>query len=148
MSRNRITFPDHFPFSTTIPVRITDINYGNHLGNDKVLTLAHEARMRFLSRMDVEEMAIGDGAGLIMASAELEFRSEVRYGDELQVSVAVTNISRAAFDLIYRFVAVQAGKEVLAAAVSTGMVCFDYEKKKVVSIPATFRDALSGLQRL
>jgi len=145
MSRNRIPLPDRFPFTTSIPVRITDINYGNHLGNDKVLTLAHEARVRFLASLGYGEMDIGGGAGLIMASAELEFRSEVRYGDDLQVSVGVMNLSRSAFGMLYVFRTSREGQEKLAAVVSTGMVCFDYGKGRVVSMPESFKDALVRL---
>jgi len=49
MARSRIDLPDSFPFGIDIPVRITDINYGGHLGNDAVLGLVHEARIAFLA---------------------------------------------------------------------------------------------------
>ena len=147
MSRTRIALPEHFPYVTVIPVRITDINYGNHLGNDKVLTLAHEARVGFLRHLGVEELNVGNGTGLIMATAELEFRSEIRFGDELQVSVGVMNLSRAGFDLIYRFTTRREGTETLSAAVVTGMVCYDYGKRKVVSIPDSFRQKLEDVRQ-
>jgi len=47
MSRVRFKLPDRFLFTTEIPLRVSDINYGGHLGNDAVLSLAQEARMRF-----------------------------------------------------------------------------------------------------
>ena len=31
-----------------IPVRITDLNYGNHVGNDAFVSIIHEARMKWL----------------------------------------------------------------------------------------------------
>ena len=37
-------------FTTTLDVRISDINYGNHLGHDSLISLLHEARMRFLKQ--------------------------------------------------------------------------------------------------
>ena len=46
MARVEIELPEQFPFATEIPIRISDINYGNHLGNDAVLSLAQEARVR------------------------------------------------------------------------------------------------------
>jgi acyl-CoA thioesterase FadM len=145
MSRTRIVLPDHFPYSMKLPVRITDLNYGNHVGNDRVLTLAHEARVGFLQHIGVSELDIGNGVGLIMATAELEFRAEIRFGDILQVSVGVRNLSRAGFDMIYRFVTERDGAEILSAAVVTGMVCYDYGMKKVVSIPESFREKLSDM---
>ena len=50
MARIKIAVPPQFTFSTQIPVRITDINYGGHLGNDALLALLHEARVQFLRR--------------------------------------------------------------------------------------------------
>ena len=49
MTRIKIELPETYLFSTEIPVRITDLNYGNHLGNDAILSLLHEARVRFLA---------------------------------------------------------------------------------------------------
>ena len=139
MSRPRITLPASFPFVTDIPVRVTDINYGGHLGNDKVLTLAHEARALYLATLGFTELAIGDGAGLIMADAAIEYRAEAHYGDVLRVSVSVMEPSRAGFDLVYRFETMRSGVMVTVAVVRTGMVCYDYTRKKVVSIPEGFR---------
>jgi len=36
MARIKILLPEHFSFSCSIPIRITDLNYGNHVGNDTV----------------------------------------------------------------------------------------------------------------
>ena len=48
MPRVKVALPATFPFRTEIPVRITDLNYGGHLGNDALLGLLHEARVHFL----------------------------------------------------------------------------------------------------
>jgi hypothetical protein len=39
MARVKIDLPDKFIFKTEIPIRINDINYGGHLGNDAVLSI-------------------------------------------------------------------------------------------------------------
>jgi acyl-CoA thioesterase FadM len=43
MARIKIELPQSFSFTCRIPVRITDINYGGHAGNDTVLSIIHEA---------------------------------------------------------------------------------------------------------
>jgi acyl-CoA thioester hydrolase len=48
MPRVKLKPLDHYPFSTDITVRTTDLNYGGHLGNDRLLSLIHEARVAFL----------------------------------------------------------------------------------------------------
>jgi acyl-CoA thioester hydrolase len=45
MPRVKIELPESWTFRTDIPIRITDINYGNHMGNDSFLGILHEARM-------------------------------------------------------------------------------------------------------
>ena len=49
MPRIKLELPEKLVFSTEIPVRITDINYGGHLGNDSILSIVQEARVRFLN---------------------------------------------------------------------------------------------------
>ena len=39
MERVKIHLPDTFAFSTVSRIRITDLNYGAHVGNDTFLSL-------------------------------------------------------------------------------------------------------------
>ena len=39
--------PSKYHFETKLKIRVSDLNYGGHLGNDSVLSLAHESRVRF-----------------------------------------------------------------------------------------------------
>ena len=55
MARIRIELPGTFKFSANIPVRITDLNYGGHVGNDTILSIIHEARAQFLKNYDYSE---------------------------------------------------------------------------------------------
>ncbi len=81
MSRIKIICPNHFVFSTSIPVHITDLNYGAHVGNDNVLSFLHEARVRYLQSIGYTEFNM-EGIGLIMADAALIFKNEMYYGDD------------------------------------------------------------------
>lgn len=94
MARTRLELPAHFPFSVAIPIRITDINYGGHVGNDAVLSLVHEARMQFLLKAGLDELGTAF-PGMIMRDVTIEFRKEIFYGDKLDVSVVATNLETA-----------------------------------------------------
>jgi acyl-CoA thioester hydrolase len=144
MSRVRIDIPQSFPFQTQLTIRVSDLNYGGHLGNDKVLTLAHEARVAYLKSIGATELAIGEGAGLIMADAAIEFKAEAHLGDNIRISVAVTNLGRAGFDMIYKMDILLGESTRLMALVRTGMVSFNYARKKVVSIPEVFRNIVTS----
>ena len=101
MARIKIDLPDKFSFTTSIPVRITDINYGGHVGNDAILSLIHEARMQFLKQLGYTELEFA-GVGLIMADVAIEFRNELFYGDIVIVSIACAEFSKVSFDIYYK----------------------------------------------
>jgi acyl-CoA thioester hydrolase len=133
MARITIDLPAEFRFSTAISIRITDINYGGHAGNDTILSLVHEARMQFLNSAGYTEMNCG-GTGLIMTDAAIEFKKELFYGEVVTVSVVATNFSKISFELFYKMEKQIEGKTILVAKVKTSMVCFDYSAKKVAAI--------------
>ena len=53
MPRIKIDLPKQFSFTCSIPVRISDVNYGGHVGNDTVLTLFHGSLMLMSNRFGV-----------------------------------------------------------------------------------------------
>ncbi len=131
MARIKLNLPQTFSFSAKIPIRITDLNYGGHVGNDTVLSLLHEARMQYLKAVVYTEFEF-EGAGLIMSDVAIEFKAELFYGDIIEAFVAIGEFSKVGFDLYYKLV--KNNTEIVALA-KTGMVCFDYKRKKVVSVP-------------
>ena len=66
MARVKLTLPDVCHFQTEVTVRIGDINYGGHLGNDAVLSLAHEARLQYFKSLGYSEIDI-EGVGIVLA---------------------------------------------------------------------------------
>ncbi|MEI9808299.1 MAG: thioesterase family protein [Bacteroidota bacterium] len=141
MSRIKIDLPDHFTFTTSIPIRITDINYGGHTGNDTILSIIHEARIQFLQSMGFTEIAFA-GAGMIMADVGIEFKSELFYGDIVLASVTAANLSKVSFDVYYKLEKETGGKKIPVAFAKTGMVCYDYKNKKIVAVPEEARAKL------
>lgn len=134
MSRIKLTLPQNFSFSTSIPVRITDLNYGGHVGNDTILTLLHEARVQYLASLGYTELNFA-GASLIMSDVAIEFKAELFYGTFLKAFVTADEFSRVGFAIYYKLIAEKEGKETVIALAKTGMVCFDYEARKVVPVP-------------
>lgn len=93
--------PEQFIFSTEINIRISDINYGGHAGNDTILTIAHEARVRFLKKAGYGELQL-EGIGIIIIDAAIEYKSELFYGETVTVSVKAMNFSKAGFEMYYK----------------------------------------------
>ncbi|MBN2145150.1 MAG: thioesterase family protein [Candidatus Aureabacteria bacterium] len=139
MTRARVRIPEQFPFTWELDVRIDDVNYAGHIGNETVLRFAHEARLRFLKQFQLNEMDVG-GTGLMMVDAVIVFKSETFYGDRLKIEVATDAFSRFGFDFVYKITNVNTGKEV--ARLKTGMVCFDYLERKIAPLSDSFRSLL------
>lgn len=135
MARIQLNLPEHFPFSTDLAVRITEINYGGHLGNDALLSLLHEARYRYLKAQGfASEREIG-GQGLVISDVAIIYKRQAFYGDILSVAVAVGDFNKYGCDVFYQ-VRNPNGQEVARA--KTGIVFFNYDRQQVVRVPEAF----------
>lgn len=135
MPRAKLELPDRFHFTTEIPIRITDINYNGHLGNDAVLSILHESRMRLLMEHGWTELNI-EGAGIIMSDSVIIYKSEAFYGESLRIQIAVQDFSRFGCDIYYLVRERESGREVVQA--KTGIAFFDYENRKLMPVPEKF----------
>lgn len=143
MPRLKIDLPEKIIGVFTIPVRITDINYGNHVGNNSFVEIIHEARMQFLKQNGFTELDVA-GSSLIMNELLLEFINESFYEDLLQVKIFVGEISRVSFELFYSISTFRNSHEIILAKAKTGMVCFNYKEKRVETIPSELKNILTA----
>jgi YbgC/YbaW family acyl-CoA thioester hydrolase len=130
MARIKLDFNNKVLFSTTINVRITDLNYGNHLANDKLLSILHEARIQFLNYFGYSEMDFA-GVSIIMGDVAIEYKNQAYYNDQLLIELGVSDFSRVSFDINYKI----STQEKLIAKAKTGIVTFDYHQNKVTEVP-------------
>lgn len=137
MQKTEVAIRGKALFTLQLAVRITDINYGNHTGNDKLAGLLHEARVQWLRSINGSELNIS-GVSLIMRDLTIRYLSESFYGDMLKIDIYADNVSNVGFDIFYD---VTAGTRNIAKA-KTGMVCYDYSAKKIAAIPEQFREVL------
>ena len=144
MERIKVSLPDVFHFSTSIKIQITDLNYGGHVGNDTFLSLLHEARQQYLQHFGYLEMNF-EGTGLIMVDAAIEYKRELKYGDEVKISVAASGFDKLGFDIFYRLEVKVEDDWLLAGKAKTGMLCFDYAANKKVSVPAKAIEKIAAL---
>jgi acyl-CoA thioesterase FadM len=112
------------------------------VGNDAVLSIIHEARMQFFFRHSYTELDCG-GVGLIMYDARIEFKKELFYGDTLNVSVQAANFTQTGFDLFYKLEKKENGKSIIVATAKTGMLCYNYDLKRIAFMPAALKEKLA-----
>jgi acyl-CoA thioester hydrolase len=127
-------------------VRFNDCDPLGHANNALYFTYLEQARFTlWRTQLDFMARSAGDagrrGVGFILARAELDFRAQVRYGDELEVRLALAAIGRTSFTYDCEIVSVASG-----AVVATGrtvQVYFDYDEQKPAAIPDELRAKLA-----
>jgi acyl-CoA thioester hydrolase len=141
MGRVQIEIPSNFLYETILDVRASDLNYGNHLGHDSVLTIMQEARIKFYRTLGFEnELSFQGDVGQVISDVAVVYKSEAFLGDVLLCKIAAADFNKYGFDLIYLLINNQTQKEV--ARGKTGIVCFDYSSRKIAQIPAILLNQL------
>jgi acyl-CoA thioester hydrolase len=141
MARLRLEIPENLPFATEIVLRVGDMNYGNHLGNDALLGLLHEARLQFLASLGYSELDLG-GAASIMADVAIVYKAQAFRGDRLRIAVGTGDFTGSGFDVLYRVTKVDDGT--LVALAKTAMVLFDYQRGRPLRMDDGLRARLGG----
>lgn len=139
MARVKINFPEDTHFKTDHLVTTSDLNFGNHVGNDRFLSFCHEARVRFFKSLGQDELNFFE-TSLIMADAELSYKAQSFHGDKLSIEVSVTGNSSRSFDLLYR---IKNQNDDLVLLAKTGMVYFNYKDKKIDTCPEEWTKLLT-----
>lgn len=129
-------------FETRMSVQVGDINYGNHVGNERYLLFAQETRIRFLQTIGCSEVKFGP-YGLVLTEAHAEYFHELFYGEEMLIRLSLGEPSRASFDCFYEIFVERPTGLITAAVIKTAMVCFDYQERKVRSIPEPLKTILT-----
>lgn len=141
MPRLRLNLPKVFAFRTELTLRVSEMNYGGHLGNDSLLGLIHEARLRWLATFGQSETSFY-GLGLIMIDLQVMYKRQGFRGEKVSIEVAA-EMDEPRFSIAYRVCQAESGDEI--ARVQTGMACFDYKAQKVQPTPDAFADYLREL---
>jgi acyl-CoA thioester hydrolase len=127
---------DGYPFVYRDTVRFRDLDGMGHVNNAVFLTYMESARIAYLSALGA-----GDNPqhSLILARAEVDFRSPIAFGEDVEVGVRPSRIGTKSFELEYE---VRADGRVAAEGKSV-LVGYDYEAGASTEIPAAWREWLA-----
>jgi acyl-CoA thioester hydrolase len=137
MPRVKIKEPLKYIHDFDITIRVSDLNYGNHLGNDRILTFAQEARVDYLASHAKSELDFW-GVSLIQGDAAIVYKSEGFLNEILKIEIGISDLSNSSFDIVYKMTNLSSNK--ILAFAKTRMVCFDYDTRKVVGLPEDFKN--------
>jgi acyl-CoA thioesterase FadM len=136
MSRIKLEFPEKTVYCHQLNLRINDINYGQHLGHDTLVTLMHEARCSWLAEAGLSELSINGGqVGWVVAELAVNYKVEAFYPDRLSIELTVGDLGSKGVEIYHHLVR---GDGKTVAIAKTGMVFFDYEKHQASPVPETF----------
>jgi acyl-CoA thioesterase FadM len=141
--RVKLKIPDFFHFETLLKIRVSDLNYGGHLGNDSFLTLAHESRVQFFKSINMTERNFF-GRSLIMADSIVIYKSQAFLGDEINIKISITNCRSHGFQLFYLFQKKQ--QKLDLAHIQTSMVFYDYNEEKILPFPQDFSNYIKNFK--
>ena len=111
-------------------VRFRDCDAMGHVNNAVYSTYLEEARIGVL----------GDLVDFILARVEIDFRAELRSGEEVEVRTRCSRVGTKSFDLEH---VISSGGRVVAEAKSV-LVSYDYALGKSVAVPDELRERLAG----
>jgi acyl-CoA thioester hydrolase len=128
---------DGFDFVHREAVRYRDVDAHGHVNNAVFLTYVESARVAYLLETGAATELFD--MSFIVARAEIDFRSPVRFGDAVDVGVRATRFGTRSFDLEYEL---RVGNQLVAEA-RTVQVGYDYETRETMEIPEEWRQRLA-----
>jgi acyl-CoA thioester hydrolase len=127
-----------FPFVHREVARFRDLDALGHVNNAVYLTWIENARIEFMQRAgafsELTDMT------MILARVEIDFRSPVSFGDEVDVGVRVGRLGTKSFDLEHEL---RVGDRPVAEA-KTVLVAYDYASSSSKEIPPEWRERLAA----
>jgi acyl-CoA thioester hydrolase len=119
-----------FAFVRRERVRLRDLDSFGHVNNAVYSTYLEEARLD----------ALGGLGAVILARVEIDFRSELHVGEEIEIHSRCSRIGTKSFDLEHE---IRVDGRIAAEAKSV-LVGFDYETHRSVPLPDELIARLSG----
>lgn len=125
-------------FTFYYTIKQEDLNYGNHVGNERALLFFQWARESFLRQNNLSETNIGDGSGLIQVEATVQYKKQLFL--EQKIEVRITKIEIKALKIIFEY-EIYSEQDIAITGTAT-VLAYNYEKQKVRKVPADFKEML------
>lgn len=142
MERVKLDFPAEAVIHRhPLTVRVTDMNYGRHLGHDALVSLLHEARIQAFSALDLPEWDM-HGHPSVVADIAVQYQSEARWPDALEIETAVPTPQGKALVIYQRIY--QADSQQVVATARINQLLIDLATGRPVEVPEAVKQALAN----
>ena len=141
MIDRELEFDDRvFVFETVMRVRNTEIDVGQHLTLESLISLLAEARARFLYSKGIKDIN-AEYQGLIVSNLQLNIINRVRAREELLFEVGIEHISDKDGEMAIKVTRMYDGS--LVAKARKSFVQYDYRSNRSISFNSDVKDALN-----
>jgi acyl-CoA thioester hydrolase len=123
-----------------LAVRFRDCDAMGHVNHAVYFTYFEQCRLTFWREITGTP---SPHTRVIVARAECDYRAPARFGDELEIALAVGSIGRSSFTLTFEITHVKSGQPI--ASGRTVMVSYDYDASRSVPLPDDTRRLLERL---
>ncbi|WP_338974199.1 thioesterase family protein [Fusobacterium vincentii] len=123
-------------FTFYYTIKQEDLNYGNHVGNERALLFFQWTRESFLRQNNLSETNIGDGSGFIQVEATVQYKKQLFLDQKIEVRI--TKIEIKGLKIIFEY-EIYTGKELAITGTAT-VLAYNYEEQKIKKIPTKFKE--------
>lgn len=133
-------------FRTTLIVRFGDVDSAGIVYYPRYPHYLHVGMERFFQDalgIDYADLTVGQQFGLPTVHLEVDYKSPLRYGDRIDMEIAIGKIGTTSVEWLYTLRRESDGE--VAATARTVTVATDLAILAKVDVPAWFRDAIDRL---
>ncbi len=127
-----------YRFRFPVEVRFRDLDALGHVNNAVFLTYLESARLAYW--LEITGRSGLSALDMMLARAEVDFRSPVTLGERLTVRVRCASMRRSSFVLEFEIVESVSGR--LVAEARKVLVYFDHEARESAPLPGWIRERL------
>jgi acyl-CoA thioester hydrolase len=135
-----------FRFFHPIEVRYGDLDPQGHLNNAKYLTYFEQTRVHYLEQLGLFEkgqsfMTIG----IILAEVKVTFLAPVQFGLDVRVGMRISRLGNKS--MMSEYALFDSDERELATG-SAVLVAYDYQDRKTLPIPESWRKRIQDFEKL
>lgn len=130
-------------YTHQINVRISDLNYGNHLSFNSLAGMLQESNVRWLKSINLNstEINIQDNIAWMVKELNIKYISEAFYDNNLVISMHLKSTRQTSITIHYEINNTTLNKKTGIAACE--LVFVSTISKKITTIPSCISDALN-----
>ena len=125
-------------YSIKFIVPFGDVDMLGHVNSIRYLAYFENARTEHL--YSIAGMRKFDEIGLIIAHAEIDYKSPAGFRDELRIDLRTASVGNSSW--VYEYEVMNETKNKLVATGKTVQVAYDYKTEKSIPIPNEFKEKL------